>query len=112
MNKYVSPAALADLEEIWDFTCTRWNEDQADEYVRDLQVAMERLADNPRIGRACDDVRAGYRSHRAGSHTLYYRLPASASSTWCESCTNGWTWTATSIRAVFLWVWLLAWSPP
>ena len=75
MNKYVlSPAALADLEEIWDFTCARWNEDQADEYVRDLQVAMQRVADNPRIGRACDDVRAGYRSHRAGSHTLYYRI--------------------------------------
>lgn len=25
------------------------------------------------IGRACDEVRAGYRKHAVGSHTLYYR---------------------------------------
>jgi toxin ParE1/3/4 len=74
LTKYVlSPAAIADLEEIWDYTCTCWKEDQADVYLRDLQVAMERIADNPRTGRAYDDVRAGYRGHRAGSHTLYYR---------------------------------------
>ncbi len=26
------------------------------------------------IGRACDDVRPGYRKHAVGSHVLYYRL--------------------------------------
>lgn len=26
------------------------------------------------IGRACDEVRTGYRRHAVGSHTLYYRL--------------------------------------
>jgi toxin ParE1/3/4 len=74
LNKYVlSFAAIADLDEIWEYTCTRWDEDQAYAYMRDLQLAVERLADNPKIGRACDDVRPGYRSHRVGSHTLYYR---------------------------------------
>ena len=26
------------------------------------------------IGRACDEVRPGYRKHAVGSHTLYYRI--------------------------------------
>jgi toxin ParE1/3/4 len=29
---------------------------------------------NPTIGRACNDVRPGYRKHAVGSHTLYYRI--------------------------------------
>lgn len=62
MNRYVlSPAARADLEEIWDYTCQRWDDDQAEEYVREIQRAIERVVDNPMIGRACDELRPGYR---------------------------------------------------
>jgi toxin ParE1/3/4 len=75
VTRYVlSPAARADLEEIWDYTCQRWGDDQAEEYVREIQRAIERVMDNPMIGRACDELRAGYRKHAVGSHTLYYRI--------------------------------------
>ncbi|MCX2930506.1 type II toxin-antitoxin system RelE/ParE family toxin [Mycobacterium sp. CVI_P3] len=75
MRSYVlSPAARADLEEIWDYTSERWGADQAEEYVREIQRAVERIVDNPLIGRACDDVRPGYRKHPVASHTLYYRF--------------------------------------
>lgn len=75
MNRYVlSPAARADLEEIWDYTCWRWDDDQAEEYVREIQRAIERVVDNPMIGRACDELRPGYRKHAVGSHMLYYRI--------------------------------------
>jgi toxin ParE1/3/4 len=74
VSRYVlSPAARADLEQIWDYTCERWGDDQAEEYVREIQRAMERIVHNPMIGRACDEVRAGYRRHAVGSHALYYR---------------------------------------
>lgn len=36
--------------------------------------AIQRVVQNPMIGRACDEVRTGYRRHAVGSHTLYYRL--------------------------------------
>ena len=36
--------------------------------------AIERIVDNPMIGRACDEVRPGYRKHAVGSHTLYDRM--------------------------------------
>ena len=75
MSKYVlSPAARADLEDIWDYTCQRWGDDQAENYVRDIQRAVERVVGNPLIGRPCDEVREGYRRHAVGSHTLYYRV--------------------------------------
>jgi len=31
------------------------------------------IADDPRLGRPCDDIRAGYRKFRSGSHFLFYR---------------------------------------
>jgi toxin ParE1/3/4 len=75
VSRYLlSPAAQADLEEIWDYTAERWDVDQADEYLRGLQHAIERAAANPRVGHSCDEIRSGYRKLAAGSHTLYYRL--------------------------------------
>jgi toxin ParE1/3/4 len=75
VSRYLlSPAAQADLEEIWNYTASRWDVDQAEQYVRELQRAIERAAGNPQGGRACDEIRAGYRKLAAGSHTLYYRL--------------------------------------
>ena len=75
MSRYVlSPAARADLEQIWHYTYETWDDDQAEKYVREIQRAIERVVDNPMIGRACDEVRPGYRKHAVGSHTLYYRI--------------------------------------
>jgi toxin ParE1/3/4 len=77
LSRYVlSPAARVDLEQIWDYTCQRWDVDQAEAYLRELQHAIERAASNPRIGRACDEIRPGYRKLAAGSHILYYRVTA------------------------------------
>ena len=77
MSRYLlSPAAQVDLEQIWDFTHDRWGVDQAEEYLRELQRAIERAAANPLIGRACDEIRPGYRKLAAGSHVLFYRLTA------------------------------------
>ena len=75
MSTYVlSPAAQADLDDIWDYTRARWSNDQAEKYVREIQRAIERVLDNPLIGRPCEEVRAGYRRHAVGSPTLYYRI--------------------------------------
>jgi toxin ParE1/3/4 len=75
VSRYVlSPAARADLERIWDYTSDRWDDDQAEAYVRDIQRAIERVAANPLIGRVCDEVRPGYGRHAVGSHTVYYRI--------------------------------------
>ena len=69
----LSPAAQADLEEIWDYTVRRWGEAQAERYTRDIQAACEGLSDGTLIGLSAEDIRAGYRKIGVGSHVMYYR---------------------------------------
>jgi toxin ParE1/3/4 len=77
VSRYLlSPAVQADLDQIWDYTRDRWGVEQAEEYLGELQRAIERAAANPRIGRACDEIRPGYLKLAAGSHTLFYRVTA------------------------------------
>lgn len=77
MSRYLlAPAAVLDLERIWDYTADRWDIDQADTYLAEIRRAIERAAANPRIGRACDEIRLGYRKLPAGSHLVFYRVRA------------------------------------
>lgn len=77
MSGYLlSPAAQADLDHIWEYTAERWGVDQAEIYLRELQRSIERAVSTPGIGRACDDIRAGYRKLATGSHMLFYRVTA------------------------------------
>jgi toxin ParE1/3/4 len=69
----LSPRVEADLAEIWDFTVKTWGEKQAEDYIRLLVGAIETVAENPRRGRRCDEVRKGYRKHLAGPHIIFFR---------------------------------------
>lgn len=68
----LTPAARHDLSSIWDYTEERWDALQAEIYVGEIRVAIERVADDPGRGRACDEIRAGYRRYRIGSHLIFY----------------------------------------
>jgi toxin ParE1/3/4 len=77
MSGYVlTPRAQADLDEIWNYTATRWNERQADRYILEIQRAIEIVAHDPQRGRPCDNIRSGYRKYPAGSHFLFFRIVA------------------------------------
>jgi toxin ParE1/3/4 len=77
MTEYVlSPRAQADIDEIWDYTADRWNDDQAERYTKDLQRAIDTLARNPRKGRPCDQLRPGYRKFSVGAHVVFFRVVA------------------------------------
>ena len=68
-----SPRAQRDIEEIWDFSFERFGFEKAEAYMRDLQRAAATVAEDPRRGVSCDDIRAGYRKFSVGSHVLFYR---------------------------------------
>lgn len=70
----LSPRAQADIEEIWDYTVANWDRRQAEIYIRQLQSTIEAIAQNPRLGRPCDEVRVDYRKYPVGSHVLFYRV--------------------------------------
>ena len=67
----LTPAAQQDLSSIWDFTREHWDENQAEIYVSELRVAIERIAADPQRGRACDDIREGYLRYSIGSHLVF-----------------------------------------
>lgn len=73
MKQYrFTPAAQRDLASIWDFTEERWDRHQAVRYIREIEAAVERIAEDPGRGRARDEIRAGYRSFAVGSHIIFY----------------------------------------
>ena len=69
----LTPAAQADLSEIWDYTATHWGETQAERYTRDIRATCEGLGDGTLVGLSAEDVRPGYRKIGVGSHVMYYR---------------------------------------
>jgi toxin ParE1/3/4 len=74
MSRYVlSPRARVDIEEIYDYSAATWGIEQAEDYIRLLQSAIETVAEEPRRGRPCDELRKGYRKYAVGSHMLFYR---------------------------------------
>jgi toxin ParE1/3/4 len=74
-GRYVlSRRAQSDLNQIWDYTETRWGIDQAEIYLRQLWQHIKIIAARPTSGRACPEVRAGYYKYRSGSHFLFYRI--------------------------------------
>lgn len=67
MSRYrLTPAAQRDLSGIWDFTRERWDARQAETYVTEIRAAIERIADDPGRGRACEEIREGYRRYSTG----------------------------------------------
>lgn len=75
MKGYIlSPAAQANLGDIWDYSARQWGEEQANRYILGMRDACEALADDSKQGRAIDDIRPGYRKLAVASHFLFYRI--------------------------------------
>ena len=66
--------AQDDLLQIWLYTLDRWGVDQAVDYDERLNASLELLRENPRLGRARDDLRPGMRGLLVGEHVILYRL--------------------------------------
>jgi len=72
----LSRLAEADLLDIAIYTLRAWGQGQAIRYVDDLEACCRKLADNPKLGRACDHVRPGLRRMEHARHVLFYRIEA------------------------------------
>lgn len=74
MSEYrLRPRAIADLDEIWDYTVETWNEVQAERYVLGLRDDLELLAEQPGLGRARDELHSGLRSSIYSRHIIFYQ---------------------------------------
>jgi len=69
--------ALDDLRSIARYTEKTWGREQRNKYLSKLDSNFQILAHEPQLGRACDDIKQGYRKHQVGRHLIFYRRIAS-----------------------------------
>jgi toxin ParE1/3/4 len=74
MGYTLTDRALAEIDEIADFTLANWGDGKADAYIEELFDRFEWLGENPMLGRSRDELRAGVRSWRQKAHMIFYRL--------------------------------------
>ncbi len=53
----LAPKAREDMEAVWLYTLAQWDAVQTERYIDDLTEAFAILADNPKAGTACDQIR-------------------------------------------------------
>lgn len=66
-------AARRDLDAIWEYTVMRWSERQADDYIRGIAAAIDRIAANPELARERVEFDPPVRIYRHQSHIIIYR---------------------------------------
>lgn len=74
MQIHIQHKAREDLKNIWLYSYEQWGEAQADQYFDELSDGIDSLRNNPRIGRACDYIRTGYRKYPINKHVVFYRI--------------------------------------
>jgi toxin ParE1/3/4 len=72
----LSRLAEIELTDIATYSLETWGIDQATRYIDALEACCQRLANNPQMGRTCEDVRPGLRRMEYERHVLFYRVEA------------------------------------
>ncbi|ADF51781.1 MAG: type II toxin-antitoxin system RelE/ParE family toxin [Zunongwangia sp.] len=74
MVKYeLTNKAVADLNEIWEYTLENWSENQADRYYDMLLGICQDIADNPELGKNYDGIKSDLFGLKANQHVIFYR---------------------------------------
>lgn len=71
---HTTEAAERDLINIWSYTYKNWSDDQADQYLDELDSAIHLLADNPQLCRLRAEFIPPVRIHRHAHHLIIYAL--------------------------------------
>ena len=66
-----SPAAEADLAEIWDYSAEKWGLGQADSYIDAIRDVCQALAQGSKQGRPAE-VLPDFQKYLCGSHVVYF----------------------------------------
>lgn len=67
------PAADRDLQNIFRYSVKEWGNDRAERYIRDLNTAFLKLANNELRSKRADDIHTGLHSCRVVSHVVFFK---------------------------------------
>ena len=74
---YLTQAADADLERVYEWGIDRFGVKVADEYYDGLIARLTQIANTPQLWQEVDHIRAGYRRWVYVAHSIYFRVEAS-----------------------------------
>jgi len=72
-NYYLTNKAVQDLSDIWNYTCLKWSENQADKYYGLLIDSFQEIADNPELGKNYDGIASLLFGIHTNRHIIFYR---------------------------------------
>ena len=70
----VTPTAKTHLNDIAEYTLQEFGSEQMEVYLRALFSRFEWLSENPRLGKARNEIFGNLRSYREGAHVIFYRI--------------------------------------
>ena len=66
--------AIDDLNNIWEYTCEKWSEAQADKYYSMLRHAFVEIGKNPEIGKEYFEINSNLLGLQSGRHLIFYKV--------------------------------------
>ena len=85
MAKYaLTNRAVADLEDIWNYTYEEWSETQANKYYTTLINTCQQLADKPTTGKPYTQIANNLLAYRIEKHIIFYQIVAKKANTSIE----------------------------
>jgi toxin ParE1/3/4 len=74
LKLYLSPRAIEDLEDIYEYTLITWGLTQADKYQDLLYYSMNTILHSPQIGTKYPYKKGNYRKLNSNKHIVFYRI--------------------------------------
>ena len=72
-NKFkLSEKVRADIKKLFRYSFQQFGENQVVKYKAGLNECFQLLADNPNMGRECNDIRDAYFRYEHQSHIIFY----------------------------------------
>ena len=69
----LSRRARTDLDDIWNFSASRWSPAQADRYLMGLDGIVRLICQEPHLGRLRQELVPEFRMYPYRSHLIFYR---------------------------------------
>lgn len=70
----LSQKAADDFGDIYEYTFLNFGEEQADNYIEEMESCLQTASEAPFIGRDCSGLRPGIRRHDHQKHAIFYRV--------------------------------------
>lgn len=65
--------AVEDLAEIWEYTCEKWSEQQADRYYNELLDSCRNIANDPSLEKIYEGITSDLFGIKTNRHIIFYR---------------------------------------